>query len=411
MPRLNTAKALTQRVIDTTPRPASGIKELRERGLLIRFFPSGSCTFSLEYRSPVTGKSGRLALSATNLTEARAAIVKHKATLGEGRDPAMEAKEALQARRVEHARAVTVADAVDKYEPVFIADGGDKAASRRDRMLRLRRYLAPLAWRSVASLTRGELIARLDELQVDSGPITRNRAQAEMRAWLKFCSDRDYVPAIVLAGVSKAINEKPRERTRVLSDAEVGAMLAATMDGSPFSDVVRVLLHTGMRKGEVANLQSRDLNFDERTIMVRAAVSKNGRERIIPMADAIAPMLEARAEGLKREQFIFGEGSGFGAPMSGWDKATDRLRAQMPEGDHWTLHDIRRTVVTRLTDAGVEKLVVEDLVGHVSGDRAGVAGVYNRSITLSRQTLAVRDWAARLAGLIGNVVPLRRRAV
>ena len=87
-------------------------------------------------------------------------------------------------------------------------------------------------------------------------------------------------------------------------------------------------------------------------------------------------MLKMRAEGLARDGYIFGEGSGFRGPhLRDGGKSIDRLREGMPEGDPWTLHDIRRTVATRLHDAGVDTLVVEDVLGHLGGARNGVAGV------------------------------------
>ena len=71
----------------------------------------------------------------------------------------------------------------------------------------------------------------------------------------------------------------------------------------------------------------------------------------------------------------------------------------MPEGEPWTLHDIRRTVATRLYEAGTDVLTVEDLLGHTTGARRGVAGTYNRAQTLERQRPALRAWAAKLAAL------------
>ena len=45
----------------------------------------------------------------------------------------------------------------------------------------------------------------------------------------------------------------------------------------------------------------------------------------------------------------------------------------------WTLHDLRRTAATRMADLGVGPCVIEAILNHVSGDKAGVAGIYNRS--------------------------------
>ena len=406
MPRLNNAP-LTQRILDATPLPATGRIELRDptvRGLVVRITASGTKSFSIEYRSPITKKMTRETLSAISLSEARSQAVKRKMTIQDGRDPAREAKEALQARQTEYAQAKSVAAALDAYEKDFVS--GPKAFSRRQRIAKLRRAVEPFNDRLVTSLTKGELVTRLDVIQSESGPVARNRAHLEIRAWQGWLHERDHVPTIVLAGVKKRIVEQTR--TRVLTDAEMAAMLIATADGSAFSDVVRVLVHTGMRKGEAASLQPRDLDFAARTIKVRAEVSKTNRERIIPMVDAIAPLLEARAS-LRPTEYIFGEGSAFRSRFSGWG-VIDRVRAAMPDGDPWTLHDIRRTVATRLYDAGVDSLVIEDLLGHIS-TRLGVAGIYNRSVTLAKQREVLSAWALRLALLAGgNVVPLRRTA-
>lgn len=242
-------KPLTQRIIDATPAPKTGFKELRDHGLVVRLYASGAKAFSFEYRSPFGDKkNARISFEALSLADARVIVHRYRAMLSEGRDPSQERKDAAEARRVEQVRAMSVADALEAYERAFVA--GDKAVSRRDRMARLRRAVAPFNDRPVASLAKGELVTRLDGIQTESGPIARNRAQAEMRAWLGWLCSRDIVPTVVLAGVKKEIDEKPRERSRVLTEAELIALLGATADGSAFSDLVRTLLHTGMRKGE-----------------------------------------------------------------------------------------------------------------------------------------------------------------
>ena len=398
------SKSLTQRIIDTTPLPKTGFKELRERGLVLRISVTGGKSWSFEYRSPFTGKNSRISFEAPSLAEARLTVQKHKLAISEGRDPKVEAVVAKTLRRAEHLAALPVPEAVDKYEPAFLDMSPSKRASRLDRLHRLRRILAPFGSRAVGTITRSEMIAFLDDIQANSGPIARNRAHAEIRAWLGWLHAREIVSTNVLAGVRKEISETPRAKTRVLTDHELAAMLTATTDGSEYSDIVRVLLHTGMRKGEVASLQPRDLDFEARTIKVRGEVSKTKYERMIPMAAAIAGMLEERAGPLRREAFIFGVGSNFMRPFSGWGKCTERLRVALPEGDAWTMHDIRRTVATRLHGQGVDPLVIEDLLGHLGGARGGMAGVYNRAVTLAKQGAALNDWAAKLASLMGDNV-------
>ena len=45
----------------------------------------------------------------------------------------------------------------------------------------------------------------------------------------------------------------------------------------------------------------------------------------------------------------------------------------------WRLHDLRRTAATGMAELGVQPHVIEAVLNHVSGHRAGVAGVYNRA--------------------------------
>ena|SRR5688572_4755776 len=77
----------------------------------------------------------------------------------------------------------------------------------------------------------------------------------------------------------------------------------------------------------------------------------------------------------------------------------------------WRLHDLRRTVATRMADLGVEPHVVEEILGHVGWHRAGVAGIYNRASYERAKRAALSLWADRLIELVGErpavVVPLR----
>jgi integrase len=371
------------------------LRDADQRGLVLRIWPAGTRAWSFEYRSPITRKNVRLGLAAHSLAEARAIAKGHRAAVAAGRDPAMESKAGLVARQEAHARLVIVSDALVRYETAVV-EPATKLASRRKRMRVLRRALAPYGARAIASLSRADMISRLDEIQATSGGVSRNRAQSEIRHFLGWCRDRDITPSIVLDRVRQGVREQARER--VLNDVELSAVLAATADQSAYADLLRTLLHTGMRRAEAASLQPRDLDFEARTITVRGEVSKTRQARLIPMEDPIASMLQKRARGLPRDAHVFGDGTGFKAPFSGFSKRFAALSSTMPKDtERWTLHDIRRTVATRLHEAGADALVVEDLLGHLGGIRSGVAGVYNRAQTLLRQREALKAWAAKLS--------------
>jgi hypothetical protein len=78
------------------------------------------------------------------------------------------------------------------------------------------------------------------------------------------------------------------------------------------------------------------------------------------------------------------------------------------------LHDLRRTAVTGMVELGVPPHVVELVVNHVSGHKAGVAGVYNKSEMLPERKAALARWGAHLEGLVSgrpaNITQLTEKA-
>jgi integrase len=45
----------------------------------------------------------------------------------------------------------------------------------------------------------------------------------------------------------------------------------------------------------------------------------------------------------------------------------------------WRVHDLRRTCATGMENLGVDTRVVETALNHVSGTKAGIVGIYQRS--------------------------------
>ena len=95
--------------------------------------------------------------------------------------------------------------------------------------------------------------------------------------------------------------------------------------------------------------------------------------------------------------------SGFGKAKARLDERIDEMRRldgldPMPL---WTLHDLRRTMVTVMNEKlGFAPHVVEAVVNHMSGlAKAGVAGVYNRALYFDERRRALQEWADYVNGL------------
>ena len=84
-------------------------------------------------------------------------------------------------------------------------------------------------------------------------------------------------------------------------------------------------------------------------------------------------------------------------------------------GNHlpqWQPHDLRRSFATHASKLGIQPHVIEAILNHVSGFRAGVAGVYNRNPYDAEKRKALDIWADHLMAIVedrqSNVTPLRR---
>ena len=68
----------------------------------------------------------------------------------------------------------------------------------------------------------------------------------------------------------------------------------------------------------------------------------------------------------------------------------------------WRLHDLRRTSATRLSDLGNLPHVVEAILNHISGHKAGVAGSYNRETYTTEERSALNAWGEHLRPCVFN---------
>ncbi len=142
-----------------------------------------------------------------------------------------------------------------------------------------------------------------------------------------------------------------------------------------------------------------ELDLAQRRWSIPRGRTKNGQPHEVPLSDAAVSILAGVPRRLGR-QLLFGEAGG---PFQGWSKAKASLDSRIAHAGEpvlsWHLHDIRRTVATRMAEIGVLPHVVEAVLNHISGHKAGVAGIYNRAIYSSEKNQALALWAECL-GLV-----------
>ena len=210
-------------------------------------------------------------------------------------------------------------------------------------------------------------------------------------------------------GTNRAADE--RSRDRVLSDKELAAIWGACRDDD-FGRIVRLLILTGQRREEVGGTTWSELDLARGLWTIPGSRTKNGRAHEVPLPASAAGLLEQTRLAL-RSGSLFGEGTG---SFQGWSKAKAALERRISSGgtamEPWRLHDIRRTVATRMAELGVQPHVIEAVLNHVSGHKAGVAGVYNRALYAAERRKALDLWGEHVRALVesdsAKVIPIRR---
>ena len=156
-----------------------------------------------------------------------------------------------------------------------------------------------------------------------------------------------------------------------------------------------------------------EIDVDKRVWRIDAERTKNGLPHDVPLSSLAVEILRRRER--SDRALVFGSREG---PFQGWSNAKSaldkRVLAKLREQGAlkpWRLHDIRRTVATRMADLGVQPHVIEAVLNHISGHKAGVAGVYNRASYANEKRQALDMWAAHVEALVegreSNVIALR----
>jgi integrase len=162
-------------------------------------------------------------------------------------------------------------------------------------------------------------------------------------------------------------------------------------------------------------LVSDELNNTMTMMALAGSRTKNSLGIDIPLP----PLATEILEGIPRASNSIVFSTNGKTPISGFSKYKKRLDALMlleaAKDDvamvaPWRLHDLRRTCATGMAGIGVMPHVIEAVLNHVSGAKAGVAGTYNVEAYSAERREALISWADYVASIVlgRKRKPLRR---
>jgi integrase len=200
------------------------------------------------------------------------------------------------------------------------------------------------------------------------------------------------IPSNPVLGTNRP--SEPKSRSRILTDPELAKLWAACRD-EDYGRIIKLLILTAQRRDEVGGMQWGEIDATAKLWTIPAERTKNHREHSLPLTDAALALLPPP----RNRAFVLGEGrQGF----SGWSKSKLAVDVRASVAD-WRPHDIRRTAATVMADRlGVLPHIVEAILNHVSGHKAGVAGVYNRATYQKEMRDAMERWGEHVSIIVGG---------
>jgi integrase len=253
--------------------------------------------------------------------------------------------------------------------------------------------------RGVGEIAPREIVTRLNAL--NHTPSEKEHAHRVAHTFFKWGVHQQLIDRNPMENLARP--PVGRSRDRVLTDEELAAVYGtAVRGGTPFHRLVAILLLLGLRRTEAASLKWTFFDDQTRRLTIPGEVTKNKRALVIPYGPTVSAILDQTPR--LSETYLFpaareqvkGKAATF---MTGFSKPKGEFDDECGVRS-WVLHDCRRVVATGLQRLGVRLEVIEALLNHVSGTRAGIVGVYQRYDYQPEMRAAVLRWEDHLQALL-----------
>jgi integrase len=366
------------------------------RGLSLDILPSGKMAWL--YRYSLAGERGKVSLGGypdLTLRKARGKRDALAAQVANGKSPAVEAKQ----KRAGRSTNPTIREFGERYfKEQVIRRWKDPKAIRRYLDNEIFPTLGEKLLKDVNALDVQALVYRKrDNGQVQAAMQLRN----VIKQMFAYAIETQLVTVNPAVMVATRFIGKARKRSRVLAAGEIRLYLRTVYQSNirrQFKLALHIILLTLSRKSELLLARWENVNFEAGEWLIPPENAKTAKPHIVYLSTQVAAMLrELKALAGNSELVMPGRGS-LTKPFAAnaLNKALEGLTFDM---DPLTIHDLRRTGATVLTEHGFNRDVIEKALSHEAG---GIRAVYIVAEYAEQRKKMLQWWADYVESIVNE---------
>ena len=158
-------------------------------------------------------------------------------------------------------------------------------------------------------------------------------------------------------------------------------------------DIILIYIYTGVRPAELLDIEVENVHLEER-YMIGGMKTEAGKNRIIPIHEAVAPLIEERLK-QKRPWLITNKyGNHYTRAVyhaSNWNTVMDRMKM------HHAPHDTRYTFAALADQVSMNEICKKIIMGHSIANQAGTAFKIGGNQDVTRDTYTEKTLAQLVA--------------
>ncbi len=194
---------------------------------------------------------------------------------------------------------------------------------------------------------------------------------------------------------------KARKRSRVLTPQEIRLYLRTIYQSNirrQFKLALHIILLTLTRKSELLHARWRHLNFDTGEWIIPEENSKTGKPHIVYMSAQVAAMFQELKAVAGDSELVLPGRSSLRKPFAA--NALNQAMAGLTfDMDPLTIHDLRRTGATLLTEKGFNRDVIEKALSH---EKQGIRAVYILAEHAAERKKMLQWWADYVDAIVNE---------